>query len=68
MATDDLPVTIPPGGCVSVTVRGSFKGTPGMFQQEFQFYYADGEEQRRVIARFEGRIIEAANSESEKTP
>jgi hypothetical protein len=63
--TDDLPVSIPPGGFVPVTVSTGFKGTPGLFQQEFQFYYADGEEQGRVLARFEGRVV---SPRSDKSP
>jgi hypothetical protein len=66
IATDDLPVSIPPGGSVPVTVSTGFKGTPGLFQQEFQFYYADGEEQGRVLARFEGRVV-SPRSDNPKT-
>lgn len=52
----DLPVSIPPGGSVPVTISGGFKGTPGLFQQEFVFY-TDDKEQHSVVARFEGRIV-----------
>lgn len=65
IATDDLPVSIPPGGSVPLTVRTGFKGTPGMFQQEFQFYYADGAEQGRVLALFEGRVVSPQSDKSE---
>jgi len=61
-ATDDLPVTIPPGGSVPVSVVAVFKGTPGMFQQEFQFHYIDDKHQGLVlVARYKGRVIEASN-------
>lgn len=66
IATDDLPVSIPPGGSVPVTVSTGFKGTPGLFLQEFQFYYADGEEQGRVLSRFEGRVV-SPRSDNPKT-
>ena len=56
IVTDDLPVSIPPGGSVPVTVRTGFKGTPGLFQQNF-FFYSDDEKQHSVLARFEGRIV-----------
>lgn len=56
IVTDDLPVSIPAGGSVLVAVRTGFKGTPGFFQQEYRFY-TDGEEQGRVLARFEGRVV-----------
>jgi len=65
IATDDLPVSIPPGGSVRVTVSTGFKGTPGLFQQAFQFYYADGEEEGRVLARFEGRVVSPRSDKSQ---
>lgn len=61
IATDDLPVSIQPGGSVLVTVRARFKGTPGLFQQQFVFFYTDGTEQGRVLARFEGWIVKSSN-------
>lgn len=68
LAIEDLPITIPPGGFEQVTVLARFKGTRGLFEQEYQFYYVDGENQNRVLARFQGRILEAVNQTSEKTP
>ncbi len=62
---DDLPVSIPPGGSVPVTIHTGFKGTPGLFQQEFQFYYADGEEQGRVLARFKGQVVSPRSDKSQ---
>lgn len=66
VATDDLPVLIPPGSSATVTVRARFKGTTGMFQYEF-YFYTDEERQKRVPARFKGQIIATSNSEKEKT-
>ena len=59
IVTDDLPVSIPPGESVPVTVAAGFKGTPGLFQQEFVFYTEDtkGKELDRILARFEGRVV-----------
>lgn len=56
IATDDLPVSIAPGGSAPVTVITGFRGTPGLFQQEFRFY-TDDTEQHEVLARFEGRVV-----------
>ena len=66
MATGDLPVEIPPGDSAPITVSASFKGTSGMFQNEF-YLYTDDERQNRVPARFKGRIIESVQS-GEKKP
>lgn len=67
LATGDLPISIPPGESAPITVTGSFKGTTGLFQNEF-YFYTDEERQHRVLARFKGRIIESVNSGREKTP
>jgi hypothetical protein len=56
IVTGDLPVSIPPGGSVPVTVHARFKGTPGLFQQEF-FFYTDDKELDKVVARFGGRVV-----------
>lgn len=61
IATDDLPVSLPPVSSVLVTVSARFKGTPGLFQQQFVFIYTDGKEQGRIVARFEGRIVKSSN-------
>jgi len=66
VVTDDLPVSIPPGGSVPVAVRAGFKGTPGLFQQEFVFY-TDDKKQKRVLARFKGWITES-RTDRPRTP
>lgn len=69
LATEDLPVAIPPGESRSVTVLGAFKGSPGMFQHEFYFFYTDEDEgQKQVLARFKGQIINTALNDGEKSP
>lgn len=65
VVTDDLPISIPPGASVPVTVRIRFKGTPGLLQQEFVFY-TDEKEQDRVMARFKGRIVESRTDKPKK--
>lgn len=67
IATDDLPVSIPPGGSATVTVVARFKGTPGLFQQEFSFY-TDDKDQDRVLAQFRGQIIGSSNQEGATLP
>ena len=58
VATDDLPVTIEPGGAVTVAVHIVFRGTAGRFQQQFVFY-TDDADQKQVLARFHGAISAA---------
>lgn len=67
LATGDLPISIPPGESAPITVTGSFKGTTGLFQNEF-YLYTDDEKHHRVLARFKGRIIETGSTERAKTP
>jgi hypothetical protein len=57
IATDDLPLSIPPSGSVPVAVSGKFRGTSGLFQQVFVFY-SDDKEQDRILARFAGRVVD----------
>lgn len=48
---------------------GAFKGSPGMFQHEFYFFYTDEDErQKQVLARFKGQIINTALNDGEKSP
>jgi len=61
--TGDLPVSIPSGGSVAVTVSAGFKGTPGLFQQKF-FFYTDDKDQHRVLARYEGRVVRHRSDKS----
>lgn len=63
IVTEDLPVSIPPGGSAPVKVSGGFKGTTGLFQQVFVFY-TDDKDQHRVLARFEGRIVSHRDDKS----
>jgi hypothetical protein len=67
-ATEDLPVSIPPGASVPVSVVAVFRGTPGMFQQEFQFHYTDERQSRTVMARYQGRVIQGPDRSSGETP
>jgi hypothetical protein len=62
LATDDLPILIPPGESRPITVFGAFKGSPGLFQQEF-YFYTDDKDQDRVLARIKGRIIDPSSSQ-----
>jgi hypothetical protein len=57
VTTEDLPVAVPPRSSVPVSVRARFGGTTGMFQSQFVFY-TDDEHQNRLLARFEGRVLE----------
>lgn len=67
LATSDLPVMIPPGESRPVSVVVAFRGSAGLFQNEFLFY-TDEERQKRVLARFKGQIIEEVHNGREKTP
>src|SRR5579875_351660 len=67
LATAELPVSIPPGQSMPIQVAATFKGLPGLFQHEFLFY-TDEERQKRVLARFKGRIIDTTSNERKKTP
>jgi hypothetical protein len=60
MAIDDLPVLILAHETVSVSAVTAFKGTAGMFQNEFIFY-TDDEQQNQVVARVKGRIVDSSN-------
>ncbi len=55
VATDDLPVTVPANGSVSVSGRILFSGTPGQFKHEYEFF-TDLPAQPRVGGRIVGRV------------
>ncbi len=57
LATDDLPITVPPGEARPIDVRMKFSGGIGRFQHRFVLY-TDDEKQRVVVARFSGRVVE----------
>lgn len=58
IATDDLPLTLAPGGSNSISVRVKFSGSPGLFRHRF-LLYTDYTDQRTIIARFGGRVVES---------
>jgi uncharacterized protein DUF1573 len=55
VATDDLPIALGPDESQAVHVEMTFRGGAGRFQQRFIFE-TDDEDQRRVTARFTGRV------------
>jgi hypothetical protein len=55
LATDDLPVSVPPGESRPIAVRVYFKGKLGRFQRAFALY-TDDYTQPVVVARFSGRV------------
>jgi hypothetical protein len=58
VATDDLPISIAPGESQSVTVHVQFRGTPGVFQNQFVFD-TDDERRNRTWVRFHGRVLDS---------
>jgi len=57
IATEDLPITVPPGESRSLAVQVKFSGGAGRFQHSF-LLYTDDAKQPVVTARFAGRVIE----------
>lgn len=55
IATQDLPITISPGGSESIKVYIKFTGSPGKFTHRFVLYSDSNE--RLTIVRFSGTII-----------
>jgi hypothetical protein len=57
IATNDLPITVPPHDALPIEVQMTFSGGRGRFQNRFVLL-TDDEQQRMVVARFAGRVIE----------
>jgi hypothetical protein len=57
IATNDLPIVVPPHDAQPMEVQMIFKGGTGRFQQRFVLY-TDDEQQKVVVARFSGRVVE----------
>lgn len=51
---DDLPVTIQPNEKVKLAVKMNFKGSPGVFSKEYNFYSTAQE--RFTVGRFSGSV------------
>jgi hypothetical protein len=56
LTTQDLPVSVPAHGNVTVRVVLGFRGSPGKFQQRFHFY-TDESSQPVLIGRAVGRVL-----------
>jgi len=59
MTLQDLPMTVPAGGTVTVNIEITFKGSPGRFSHSFRFFH-DGPEQS-TVGRFTGTVRPAQN-------
>lgn len=57
---DELPVTVPAGGTVTLRMRAKFAGTAGAFQNEFVLYADDGGETWTTTARVSGTVLDPA--------
>jgi Protein of unknown function (DUF1573) len=60
IATNDLPITVPPGASKAMEVQVTFRGVIGRFQHSFTLY-TDDEQHSVVRARFAGRVAEPAS-------
>lgn len=58
MATEGLPVTVPPFGRVEVGVKVKFGGSPGRFAHGFELY-TDSQDKPRVPGRLVGTVVES---------
>jgi len=58
IATNDLPIIVPPRESRPITVRITFRGSPGRFRHSFVLY-TDDEKQATATAWFAGRVIES---------
>jgi hypothetical protein len=57
VATDNLPIDLPPRESRRIDVHMKFSGGLGRFQHRFVLY-TDDNQQRVVVARFSGRVID----------
>ncbi len=57
IATNDLPIIVPPHDAQPIEVQMTFRGGAGRFQHRFVLY-TDDEQQRTVVARFAGHVVE----------
>lgn len=59
IATNDLPIVVPPHEAQPMEVQVKFQDGTGRFQHRFVLY-TDDEQQKVIVARFSGRVIEAS--------
>jgi hypothetical protein len=56
---DELPVTVPAGGTITLPMRAKFTGTVGIFRHEL-LLYTDNPEQPAATARIMGTVVDQA--------
>lgn len=58
VATQDLPVEIPPGEQRQIRIQVNFSGDPGPFRQHFKLW-VEGDSFQPVLGRLHGEVLEA---------
>ncbi len=64
VATNDLPVTIPAGSALPITVTIRFTGSPGRFAHRYVLY--NDSEERLTVARFSGSVVESSRTTAKR--